>query len=99
MTKMYVLDGKTPKRVNNIIEWGEWFETAKRHIAVDNIGDVTISTVFLGIDHAFLDDAAPVLFETLVFGGDHDGEMERYHTWEEAEAGHARMLKLVRGET
>ncbi len=58
---------------------------------------VWVSTVFLGIDHAFTDKVPPILFETLVFGGDLGGEIERYATWEEAEAGHNAMVARVTG--
>ena len=56
-------------------------------VAKDQVGDVLVSTVFLGLDHAFNEDR-PVLFETLVFGGERDQDMWRYHTWQEAVAGH-----------
>jgi hypothetical protein len=57
------------------------------------IGEVRVSTVFLGIDHAW--EGPPLLFETMVFGGPLDEEMERYSTWEEAERGHAVMARRV----
>ena len=37
------------------------------------------------------------IFETLVFGGKHDQEMDRYATWAQAEAGHAWMVRRVSG--
>ena len=58
------------------------------------IGDVEVSTVFLGLDHAH-DDGPPVLYETMIFGGKHDNDMWRYHTREEAEAGHAKVVAAV----
>lgn len=67
-----------------------------------------ISTVFLGLDHNF-GGGKPLLFETMVFDtndkkkykiGDNEHEsigeeMEtnRYSTWEEAEAGHKKLVK------
>lgn len=54
-----------------------------------------VSTVFLGLDHAF-GAQPPLLFETLIFSGPLDGEMERYSTWAEAEAGHARFVDKAR---
>ena len=59
--------------------------------------DIAVSTVFLGINHAF-GDGPPVLFETLVFAKDHpaiDEEMERYCTRDEAIAGHNVMVDTV----
>jgi hypothetical protein len=54
--------------------------------------NLVVSTVFLGLDHSF--EGPPILFETLVSGGDLEGEMDRYHTWEEAIKGHNNMMKL-----
>jgi hypothetical protein len=53
---------------------------------------LVVSTVFLGLDHSF--EGSPILFETLVSGGNLEGEMARYHTWEEAIKGHNNMMKL-----
>lgn len=52
MIKYWMLD-KNHQLVaaKDVIEWGRYFETAERHVAQDFIGDVKISTVFLGIDH------------------------------------------------
>lgn len=33
MTQKYILEGKEPKLVSDITEWGRWFETADRHVA------------------------------------------------------------------
>lgn len=58
---------------------------------------VEVSTVFLGLDHNWSghDDAMPLLFETMVFGGPDDGDMFRCCTWEEAEAQHATVADIV----
>ena len=40
---------------------------------------ICVSTVFLGLDHAFQSDGPPVLWETLILGGVLDGSMWRYH--------------------
>jgi hypothetical protein len=58
-----------------------------------------VSTVWLGLDHAFGLAGQPVIFETLVFrtpkgGGDVDGT--RYHTEEQAKAGHAAFVRKWR---
>jgi hypothetical protein len=57
---------------------------------------VVVSTVLLGIDHSF-GEAVPILFETMIFGGDHDDYQRRYHTRAEAEAGHQEAVALARG--
>lgn len=73
-------------------EFYEWFEKADRRVALDSRGAIRVSTVFLGLDHNHFGSGPPLLFETLVQGGPNDGDMMRYSTWDEAIAGHARML-------
>jgi hypothetical protein len=98
MMYKYILDEQgNPVPVEDVIEWGKWFETADRHIGKDTIGDVTVSTVFLGIDHSY-GTGAPVLFETMVFGGVHDGYQDRYTTRWEALIGHIQVVKMVKDD-
>jgi len=95
----YKLDGHTPVPVRNQVQWGAWMWAAgtDRHVAEDHIGDVYVSTVFLGFDHGMGLDGPPILFETMIFGGDYDQYQERYATWEQAEAGHQGAVRLVEG--
>lgn len=94
----WILKGRTPVQAD-LMTWSKWFETADRHVANDKIGDVRISTVFLGIDHRFGDDGPPLIFETMIFGGAHDQYQTRASTWDEAEKQHAEAMTLVRGGT
>lgn len=99
MSHLYILeeDGKTPLPVDDCVVWAWWFEKAKRLVAEWKADDVLVSTVFLGIDHRFMRHAGePILWETMVFGGEHDGEMERYSSYEEAMLGHERMCRRIR---
>lgn len=60
--------------------------------------DIQISTVWLGIDHNFgLEDPRPVIFETMIFGGEHNDWQDRYCTEDEARQGHLRAVELVVG--
>jgi len=96
MTGTYILDGEEPKLVEDVLEWARWYEIADRYVAKTVLPNGTrVSTVFLGIDHSFT-DGKPILFETMIFGGRHDGYQERYATWEEAEAGHKQTLLIAR---
>lgn len=95
MANLYILDGKIPVPCDETFAWGKWYETANRTVAYSEIGSVEISTVFLGINHAFGGDL-PILFETMIFGGKKDGYQERYRTWEEAEDGHLRAVAIAR---
>lgn len=69
-----------------------------RVVGWTDIGDVHISTVFLGVDHSF-GMGPPLWFETMVFRGPLDERQWRYTTWAEAEAGHARIVAAVESGT
>ena len=90
----YILKGKKPVLEPNLLRWGKWFETGNRNVGKDNINDIKVSTVFLGLDHSF-GHGKPLLFETMIFGGKHDEYQERYESWEEAEEGHKKAVKMV----
>ncbi len=95
MSDKYILDNRKAVPVSDLMTWVTWFEKAERHVANTKIGDVRVSTVFLGMDHSF-GDGPPLLFETMIFGGEHNEFQERCSTWEQAEAMHERALSLVR---
>lgn len=88
----YILRGTTPVACPNLLEWADWWHSADKQLAYAEGPEVCISTVFLGIDHAIA-RGTPVLFETVITGGDNDGESRRYTTWEDAIAGHDDFLK------
>ena len=94
MSDKYILKGRTPVPVDDLLEWARWFENADRHVKLSEQGDVRVSTVFLGLDHSWGGDR-PVLFETMVFGVPGLDVQDRYCTWEEAEAGHDRRVMEV----
>lgn len=91
----YVLDGHTAVPSDRH-GWMKWLETRKgedgwrvgRYVS----DGIEVSTVFLGLNHNW-GSGAPHIFETMVFGGPLDGEQDRYSTWEEAEAGHASIVR------
>jgi hypothetical protein len=97
MSDKYILDNdNNPVPCDDTIEWGKFFENNdRRRVAATELGpDITISTVFLGLDHRF-GEGNPVLFETMVFGGEYDQYTERYCTWGEAERGHEQAVAMV----
>lgn len=98
-SRHYILDGKKIVPVG-LLEWAKWIEDSNnKRIALDFVGKVKISTVFLGIDHSFGRPGPPILFETMVFGGKFNSEQRRYATYEQAEAGHKRWLnKITKGK-
>ncbi|HEG43639.1 MAG TPA: hypothetical protein ENH94_06285 [Phycisphaerales bacterium] len=95
VTDKYILDGHKPVPCFNLMKFARWFENANRHVAKTKIDDITISTVFLGLNHGF-GKGPPLLFETMIFGGRFDEDMWRYSTWDEAEKGHQKAVEKVR---
>ena len=66
--------------------------------AYDEIDGVRISTVFLGMDHSFSHEPGhiPVLWETMIFGGEHDDYQKRYTSHHDALEWHQRALELIK---
>ncbi len=93
MTGLYILVNGKPQQTDDINLWGLEFEK-NRSVRFDEIDGVSISTVFLGMDHSF-GGGTPLLFETMVFGGEHDGYTLRYETMEQAIVGHKITTDLV----
>lgn len=96
MMDRYTLVGKNVVVCDDILKWADWFEKENRTVGRTYVGKVFISTVFLGIDHRW-GTGPPILFETMIFGGEHDEYQVRYSTWEEAEEGHKNAVALVKG--
>jgi len=78
----------------------QWVEL-RRHgegyfrVASTEIGtEIWVSTVWIGIDHAF-GRGRPMIFETMVFGGPMADDCVRYSTAHEAQAGHDAVVTLV----
>jgi len=99
----YVLEGKTPVRVDfyEFIKWtDEQHEARPSHKHVDSTtkDGVRVSTIFMGLDHSW-GGGVPVLFETMIFGGEHDGYQERCSTWAQAEAMHKAACERAFGSS
>lgn len=96
-TDRYILvDGK-PVQEPDLYKWASWIGNSKdRFIKSTIIGDTKISTVFLGLDHRYIGEGMPILFESMCFGGELDQEMERYTSLEDAKRGHSLMCQKVR---
>ncbi len=95
----YTLDAENNTIPCTLHEWGQMYHTIegqqRRKVAFDDIGEIQVSTVFLGLDHNHF-GGRPLLFETMVFNGNgNDIYCERYSTWKEAEEGHKTALEWV----
>lgn len=64
------------------------------NLTTNFIGNVRISTARLVIDPTFGFEV-PNFFETMVFGGEYDGEKTRYITEEQAIRGHGEMISKI----
>lgn len=68
----------------------------QQRVAATVVGEYRVSTVWLsGIDHNHY-GGAPLLFETMVSGGEWDMELIRYSTEEQAMRGHLDVLDRLR---
>lgn len=98
MSDTYILDDQgNPVPEPDIIKWARWFEenADKRRVAFAIIGQCSVSTVFLGLDHSW-GDGPPLLYETMIFDGEGIDYQERYSTREEALAGHAHACEVAK---
>lgn len=84
-------------------QWIEMFETRKDDTTDDSwwrrrtdiSPDISVSTVWLGLDHRFMGDGPPLFWETMIFGGDCDQDMWRHSSKEEAFESHERIVKAL----
>lgn len=89
----YRRDGSTH---DNPMEWARSLYEEERRVALTTLGEVKVSTVFLGIDHGFGLTKHPILYETLVFDGPLDANCERWTNEVAALAGHDQWVERVR---
>lgn len=93
----------------DIDKWSNWMSAARRIVKQTLYGSVVdqiaatftgdrqqmVSTVFVGLSYTA--EETPRLFETLVFGGELEGEQTMASTWEEAIRQHDAMVARVNG--
>jgi len=96
----YILDENNKPVASHAMESASWMDKnpERKAVAQEYINDVFISTVFLGLDHknyGWLSNETPILWETMIFGGEHDQYQERYTSYEDALKGHQTALNLV----
>jgi hypothetical protein len=96
---------------NDIYEYARFFEQiSKRIVAKTRISGLEVSTVFLGLNHAYFPWQEPLWFETMVFADEdramppeveallskwREHQQQRYSTWREAEEGHAQIVQII----
>jgi hypothetical protein len=98
MTDYYDRDGNPlpddwydrKKHGDRAIKWA-----TEHRVSRTVVGDITVSTVWLGLDHDYL-TGGPIIFETMTFGDPWQNEMERYSSEEAAIRGHLAVLNRLR---
>lgn len=102
MDMYYILDVEGKPQPTDALTMGKWFaedETNRRRLACDRIGELKVSTVFLGLNHQW-NDGPPLLWETMVFGLSGDEEiMLRYTSKVDALDGHRQMCDEMLART
>jgi len=93
--KNYILDDSMQPQPVSVTEYYQWKDSLPKEMQT-GIGFQVLgtkcqdgkfaSTVYLGVDHGY-GGGSPVLWETMVFGGD-DEECERYTSHWNAMTGH-----------
>lgn len=89
-TEIEIIDTSTKE---GLFRWADGFEHCNKCVGKDNIGDVIVSTIFLGANYGL---NRPEWFETMVFGRPYNGGQTRYETFDEACEGHKRILEAIR---
>jgi hypothetical protein len=92
-TCRYILKDNQPQLCEDLAEWAMWYGSSNHQIASDRVGDVSVSTVFLGVSAGEM-DGLPILFETLVSPPD---TICRYATYEQALARHSQIVDRLAG--
>jgi hypothetical protein len=96
VTGKYILIDRRPVPCPDLMRWGRFMQEVDRRVAFTDVDGIHVSTVFLGLDHSWT-DGPPVLFETMIFGGEYDEEyQERCCTWAEAEEMHRAAVKVAK---
>src|SRR5262245_27781330 len=91
----YILDDKgNPIPEPNLRKWGEWFDKHDRVVKQtyfpspwEGKDAILVSTIFLAMDHRLSGSGPPILWETMIFRGEHDQYQERYSSLEAARQG------------
>lgn len=99
---MYYLLNVDKPEPTDMMTWAQMLEEKSNHLWVTRLKKgkkrVTVSTVFLGLDHSFMAKGPPILFETMIFGlVDEDGyEYQwRYGDYYHAQFGHKEAVQTA----
>ena len=94
----YILDAENHTVEVDLHTWAVWFQEASNRVVgwIQVTSAITVSTIFLGIDHRHDRNGPPILFETMVMGGPLDGVQNRYCSHDDAVTGHQAVVAKCR---
>ena len=94
----YILDEDRNPLPADSVSWGEWFDHYDRVVGFVRQDDISVNTVFVGLDRNYRTNGPPLLFETLVLGRAGKVCSSTWSsTWAEAEAVHRATVKELLG--
>ena len=91
--RWYILEGQTPIPVDQATWVAQFRDNVVKQ---DQVNGALVSTIFLGLNHNH-GDGPPILFDTMICGGEHNDYQDRCSTWKQAEAMHEVACALARG--
>jgi hypothetical protein len=100
----YILDNNHKPVPAEVLVAANWIEDNlnRKKVGYDELTDINgddirVSTVFLGLDHAmpWEKDKTPILWETMIFGGEHDQYQERYTSYKDDLEGHQKAINFI----
>ena len=96
----YILKKGKPVLEHDLLIWARWIEEHQKQCRIGffRAGKMWVSTLFLGVDHNYSNEGSPILWETMISGGKHDGKMWRHTSLAAARAGHRRAVEMVKEE-
>jgi hypothetical protein len=95
ISRYYRLEGHEPVRVADLVQWAQGCDHAIRRVGWTYVGDARVSTIFIGIDWTEDETSPPLVFETVVLGGELDALQLKTATWAEAEAAHQAVCERL----
>jgi hypothetical protein len=95
-TGCYILVDGQPVRVDWTV-WGPWFENPdNRRVRETEVGEVVVSTIFVGVDTHHRRQGPPQLWETIVFAPGRSDYKERHSSHEDALGRHDALVEIAR---
>jgi hypothetical protein len=100
----YILDNNHKPVPAEVLVAAKWIEDNlnRKKVGYDELTDINgddirVSTVFLGLDHTMPwdKDQTPILWETMIFGGEYDQYQYRYSSYQDALEGHQKAINFI----